>query len=137
MPQRSVTVAGYGCDGEGWRMTQFHTLGGLTISGNGDEAGVSGPRQRRLMAMLLIHRNAVVSVDRLADAVFEGEPTAAASTTLRSYVARLRRVINGDDPGVTLLTKPPGYLLQVPDQAFDVGRFESLLAEGRWAADPR
>ncbi len=47
-------------------MTQFHTLGGLTISGNGDEAGVSGPRQRRLVAMLLIHRNAVVSVDRLA-----------------------------------------------------------------------
>ena len=105
-------------------------MGGLTISGNGDEAGVSGARQRRLMAMLLIHRNAVVSMDRLADAVFIGEPTAA-STTLRSYVARLRRVINGHDPGVTLLTEPPGYLLQVPDQAFDVGRFESLLAEGR------
>jgi DNA-binding SARP family transcriptional activator len=41
------------------------------------------------MAMLLIHRNSVVSVDRLAEAVFAGDPTPAASTTLRSYVARL------------------------------------------------
>ena len=46
------------------------------------------------MAMLLIHRNSVVSVDRLAEAVFAGEPTPAASTTLRSYVARLRRVVD-------------------------------------------
>ena len=70
-------------------MIRFHALGGLTVTDNGDEVGIGGPRQRRLVAMLLIHRNAVVSVDRLADAVFAGEPTPAASTTLRSYVARI------------------------------------------------
>jgi DNA-binding SARP family transcriptional activator len=111
---------------------RFHALGGLTISDNGDEVSVAGTRQRRLVAMLLIHRNAVVSVDRLADAVFAGAPTPAASTTLRSYVARLRRVVDGDGSGPTfLLTKPPGYVLRVPDDAFDVGRFESMLGEGR------
>jgi DNA-binding SARP family transcriptional activator len=51
---------------------------------------IGGSRQRRLSAMLLIHRNTVVSVDRLAEAVFAGDPTAAARTTLRSYVARIR-----------------------------------------------
>ncbi len=112
-------------------MTEFHVLGGLSIVGNGDGASLPGQRQRRLVAMLLIHRNAVVSVDRLADAVFAGEPTAAASTTLRSYVGRLRKVIDGNGSGVTLLTKPPGYVLVVPDDSFDVGRFESLLGEGR------
>ena len=112
-------------------MTEFHVLGGLSISGNGDGESLPGQRQRRLVAMLLIHRNAVVSVDRLADAVFAGEPTAAASTTLRSYVGRLRRVIDGNGSGVTLLTKPPGYVLLVPDDSFDVGRFEALLDEGR------
>ena len=76
-------------------MIRFHALGGLTVTDNGDEVSIGGPRQRRLVAMLLIHRNAVVSVDRLAEAVFAGEPTAAASTTLRSYVARIRRVVDG------------------------------------------
>ena len=112
-------------------MTKFHALGGLSISGNGDGESLPGQRQRRLVAMLLIHRNAVVSVDRLADAVFAGEPTAAASTTLRSYVGRLRRVIDGNGSGVTLLTKPPGYVLLAPDDSFDVGRFEALLNDGR------
>ena len=45
--------------------------------------------------MLLIHRDTVVSTDRLADAVFAGEPTPAAATTLRSYVARFRKVVDG------------------------------------------
>ena len=84
-------------------MIRFHALGGLTVSEDGEEVALGGPRQRRLLAMLLIHRNAVVSVDRLADAVFAGEPTPAASTTLRSYVARIRRVVDvnglGSDGG--------------------------------------
>ena len=112
-------------------MTETHALGGLSIVGNGDGESFPGQRQRRLVAMLLIHRNAVVSVDRLADTVFAGEPTAAASTTLRSYVGRLRKVIDGNGSGVTLLAKPPGYVLVVPDGSFDVGRLESLLGEGR------
>ena len=77
-------------------MLEFQALGGLTVTDDGDEVSIGGPRQRRLVAMLLIHRNAVVSVDRLAEAVFAGEPTPAASTTLRSYVARIRRVVDGD-----------------------------------------
>ena len=44
-------------------MIRFHALGGLTVTDeHGDELGMGGSRQRRLMAMLLIHRNAVVSV---------------------------------------------------------------------------
>ena len=39
--------------------------------------------------MLLVHRNTVVSTDRLIDAVFAGDRTPAAATTLRSYVARI------------------------------------------------
>ena len=81
--------------------------------------------------MLLIHWNSVVSVDRLADAVFAGEPTPAASTTLRSYVARVRKVIEADGSAHAVVTRAPGYMLQLPDDAFDVGRFEAAVAEGR------
>ena len=61
-------------------MVQFHALGGVSVTEDGQELNLGGARQRRLLAALLIHRNSVVSVDRLADAVFAGEPTPAAST---------------------------------------------------------
>lgn len=110
-------------------MIRFHALGALTVTDDGEELGIGGPRQRRLLAMLLIHRGQVVSVDRLADAVFAGAPTAAASTTLRSYVARARRIL-GDSDGTELVTRAPGYLLRTPEDGFDVTCFEHGLAHG-------
>ena len=80
----------------GVSMLEHRALGGLTVTDDGDEVSVGGPRQRRLVAMLLVHRNAVVSADRLNEAVFPGDPTPAARTTLRSYVARLGKVTDGD-----------------------------------------
>ena len=81
-------------------MVEFTALGGLAVTESGEPVPIGGPRQRRLLAMLLIHANSVVSVDRLADAVFAGEPTPAANTTMRSYIARIRRVVdNGHEGG--------------------------------------
>ena len=115
----------------GVQMIRFHALGGLTVTDEqGGELGIGGPRQRRLLAMLLIHRNTVVSVDRLADAVFAGDPTPAASTTLRSYVARTRRLVDGAESGTVVVTQAPGYVLRVPVEAFDVTCFERSVAEG-------
>jgi WD40 repeat protein/DNA-binding SARP family transcriptional activator len=112
-------------------MLQYRALGGLTVADDGEDVGVGGPRQRRLVAMLLVHRNSVVSADRLNEAVFAGEPTPGAQTTLRSYVARLRKVVDGDGSGSGVVTQAPGYMLEVHDDAFDVARFERLVAEGR------
>lgn len=112
-------------------MLEYRVLGGFAV-GNGDgELSVGGPRQRRLAAMLLMHRNSVVSVDRLADVVFAGEPTSAAPTTLRSYVARLRRVVEFAGSGSQVVTRAPGYRLEVPDDAVDGARFEAALARAR------
>ena len=80
-------------------MVEFLALGALAVTESGEPVAIGGPRQRRLLAMLLIHGNTVVSVDRLAEAVFAGEPTPAASTTMRSYVARIRRVVNNGHEG--------------------------------------
>ena len=88
-------------------MVEFHALGAVTATEDGAEVNLGGPRQRRLLAMLLIHRGAVVSADRLAEAVFAGEPTPGAATTLRSYVARLRKAL-GDGPSV--VTRAPGWM---------------------------
>lgn len=117
-------------------MLEFRALGGLSVVEDGAELRVGGPRQRRLAAVMLIHRNQVVSVDRLGEVVFAGEPTPQAATTLRSYVARLRRVVEHPGSGSRVVTRPPGYLLEVGDEAFDVARFERSVAAGRaWLAE--
>ena len=110
-------------------MTELRSLGSLAVVVDGQDVPIGGPRQRRLLAMLLIHRGEVVSVDRLAEAVFAGEPTDAAATTLRSYVARMRRVLAGSDAEV--VTKAPGYALEVPADRHDAGRFDEFLQLGR------
>jgi WD40 repeat protein/DNA-binding SARP family transcriptional activator len=108
---------------------QVHALGPLRVTRDGEEVPVGGPRQRRLLAVLLVHGGAVVSVDRIAEAVFAGEPTPAAATTLRSYVARLRKVI-GDR---AVMTRPPGYQLVLPAEAVDVVAFEAGVEGARSA----
>src|SRR6188472_1244206 len=103
----------------GGNVIEFRALGPLAVVIDGAEASIGGPRQRRLLAMLLVHHGDVVSVDRLADAVFDGEPTEAARTTMRSYIARIRKVIAAGAPDVELVTRAPGYGLVGPRTGFD------------------
>lgn len=112
-------------------MIELRALGSLAVVVDGEETPIGGPRQRRLLAMLLVHHDDVVSVDLLAEAVFAGRPTEAARTTMRSYVARMRRVLGSDGVGVELVTKAPGYALRLPPDSFDVTLFESLLDTGQ------
>lgn len=112
-------------------MLQYHVLGGVRVTRDGEDVHVGGPRQRRLLAGLLVHRNEVVSTDRLVDAVFAGAPTPGAASTMRTYVMRLRRVVEVDGSNSVVETQSPGYVLRVPDDAVDVARFEHLVAEGR------
>jgi len=117
-------------------MRAYRVLGAVQILDQGVDLHVGGERQRRLLAMLLVHRNETVSTHRLVHAVFAGEPTPRAEATLRTYVARLRRVLEegGGDPGV-LETRPPGYVLWVPDEAIDAGAFEAGVTGGRALLD--
>jgi DNA-binding SARP family transcriptional activator/class 3 adenylate cyclase len=98
---------------------------------------VRSAKQRLLLAALLVHANAVVSVDRLTDVLWGDEPPADAAATLRNYVSRLRAVL---EPGRaaasrehTLMTRPPGYVLHVDAAEVDTSCFERLVAEGRVA----
>jgi len=104
-------------------MIGLHALGAVRVSRDGLDVPLGGPRQRRLLAVLLINRDSVVSVDRVAEAVFAGAPTEAAGTTLRSYVARLRKVL-----GPAIVTQAPGYRLDLDGARFDVAAFEELVA---------
>jgi DNA-binding SARP family transcriptional activator len=77
---------------------RFRILGPLEII---DVAGrwrsVPGSRQRVLLATLLLRANTPISVDELAETVWDGVPPAGYAQTLRSHVMRLRRSLQTQD----------------------------------------
>jgi DNA-binding SARP family transcriptional activator len=122
---------------------RFLVLGPLEVLDGEGSVPLGSAKQRLLLAALLVHANAVVSVDRLADILWGDEPPADAAATLRNYVSRLRSVLEpgrAGGPGSVLVTRPPGYVLRVGDGALDRLCFERLVGEGRRAlreGDPK
>ena len=112
---------------------EIQVLGPVELRDNGTEVPVGGPRQRRLLAALVVNAGKVVSVDRLIDAVWAGEePPEQAANTMRTYVSRLRATL-GDG---LIQKRDPGYSLVVDPEMVDATRFERLLtaAHARLAA---
>src|SRR4051812_33043673 len=95
---------------------------------------VGGEKPRRLLAVLLAHRNSVVSAERLIDALWT-DPPDAAGATLQSYISRLRRFVELGDERTSLRNRAPGYVLEVPETLVDAGRFEARLAAGEPLVD--
>jgi DNA-binding SARP family transcriptional activator/ABC-type transport system substrate-binding protein len=119
---------------------RFLVLGPLEVRGEEGGLPLGGAKQRAALAILLLHANEVVSRDRLIDGVWGESPPATASSTLDTYVSRLRKVLHSDDDRGRLLTRPPGYLLEVRDGELDLQVFELLFDQGRGAlkaGDPR
>ncbi|HEX6131145.1 MAG TPA: AfsR/SARP family transcriptional regulator, partial [Actinomycetota bacterium] len=114
---------------------RFRVLGPLEVTGADGPIALGGPKQRTVLAHLLLAANRVVSTEQLIDAVWGDEPPGSARNTLQSYVSSLRGVL-GDD---RLVHRPPGYSLVVAPEEVDALRFETLLRDARKAApvDPR
>lgn len=92
----------------------------------------AGAKQRALLALLLLHPNEVLSVDRLIDGLWGAEPPATAASALRVHVAKLRKIVPRS-VAVSLATRSPGYVLEVDRDLVDVHRFERLHSEGNRA----
>ena len=122
-------------------MLRLRVLGALDASVD-TGAGVlrpdlGGPRQRSVLALLLVARGQVVSVDRLVEDLWNGEAPPRAIGALQAYVSHLRRALEPDraprTPATVLVSEPPGYAIRVPPDAVDAWRFEALV---RQAAEP-
>jgi len=118
---------------------QFRVLGPVEVLDGDGPVDIGTPRQRALLARLLVDANRVVPLDRIIDDLWEGEPPAAATATLQSYVSLLRRVLEPDraprTPATVLVTRPPGYLLAVDDADLDAACFAAAVAKGRSLLD--
>jgi DNA-binding SARP family transcriptional activator len=114
----------------------FGVLGPLLMTSNGVRVPVGAPKQRAVLAMLLLNRNRPVSVESLINAVWDEDPVPAARSTIQAHVSNLRRLLRtaGVDPYQVLASAPPGYQLSIADADCDVARFVTAKAAGIQAA---
>ena len=109
-------------------MHEFRILGPLEVRDPARPAvGLGGPKQRALLALLLLHAGRVVPADRLLDDLWGEEPPPTAASSLQNLVSQLRKTLGRD----VIVTRPPGYVLQVEAAQVDLRRFEQMLAKAR------
>ncbi|MGO9082724.1 MAG: AfsR/SARP family transcriptional regulator [Streptosporangiaceae bacterium] len=115
-------------------VVEFGLLGPLLVRDGARRITVSAPRQRVLLAALLLEAGRAVSLDALADSLWDGEPPAGARGALHSAVQRLR-VSLGPSGAAVISTRPAGYCLDLADGEFDVAQFTALAGHGHAAAE--
>lgn len=111
------------------RGMQFRLLGPLEVSVDDRPIPLGGPKQRTVLASLLVHPNRVVPAEELIDQVWAEDPPNTARKTLQSYVTHLRRELGPE----RLQWRAPGYVLRVGPRELDAARFETLVHEAKTA----
>ncbi|GAA1665805.1 BTAD domain-containing putative transcriptional regulator [Fodinicola feengrottensis] len=112
---------------------------------DGRQVPVGAGKRRALLGCLALHGGQVLSVSRLVEALWEGEPPAGVRNQIQVYVSALRRVFAAAGlPDEVIRTDPAGYRLRLPAGSRDIDRFavrvteaEGRLADGQTAAAVR
>jgi DNA-binding SARP family transcriptional activator len=111
----------------------YRILGRFEVLGADGPVDLGPPKQRAVLAVLLLEAGRVVAAERLVELLWGDAPKALAS--LQAYVSNLRRALEPGrrprDPAAVLVTQAPGYRLGIDRQAVDALRFEDLVATGR------
>ncbi|MFC6019306.1 BTAD domain-containing putative transcriptional regulator [Plantactinospora solaniradicis] len=110
----------------------FGVLGPVEAVSDRGPVPLKGPRQRAVLARLLIARGRVVPVDRLVDDLWDVPPDGAVAA-IRTFVSDLRRALEPDrlprEQARLLVTAPPGYVLRAAPDGVDAWRFEAMVGE--------
>jgi DNA-binding SARP family transcriptional activator len=108
-------------------VAEFRVLGPLEVFVDGERLPLPVGKPRALLAVLLLHPNRPVAMEKLIDELWGDDPPARATKSLQVYISQLRKPLGAD----RLLTRPPGYELVIADDELDLERFERLAAAGR------
>lgn len=118
---------------------EFRVLGHLEVRSDGEVLPLGSAKQRLLLSLLLVNANQVVSADRIIDELWGDDAGPNHQNALWVHVSNLRSLLEPHrekrSEGSVLLTRSPGYLLQVAPDDVDAWRFEQLLREARGLLD--
>jgi DNA-binding SARP family transcriptional activator len=116
---------------------RFSLLGPVEAHLDGTRLPLGGPKQRAVLAMLLLNANRTVQVSQIIDGVWGADAPQRAVNTVQVYVSGLRRALDphpAADPAARLLTTHgTGYLLRADERSLDLLEFLSAAADGRRA----
>ena len=122
----------------------INVLGPFEVLRNGTDVTPSAPKLRQVLALLAMHVNKVVAVERFIEELWHDNPPRSATTTLQTYIYQLRKLYGLDvstgqrvpEPACgpvsapTLHTTYNGYMLSLPAEAVDLQRFLQLARKG-------
>lgn len=111
---------------------RFQLLGPVRAWRGEQALDLGSPQQVAVACVLLLHAGRPVTTQQLIDALWGEEPPPRAVGALRTYVSRLRGVIEPERaaraPAEVLVSVADGYALRIPEEAVDALAFEQALA---------
>lgn len=120
---------------------RISVLGPVRAWVDGGPVDLAGPKQRSVLVRLVLAHGNVVSVDRLIEDLWAGEPPPKALAALQAYISHLRRLL---EPGrvrrtaaQVIVSAAPGYCLRLPDEAVDVWSLEARVTAAEQHRDPQ
>jgi DNA-binding SARP family transcriptional activator/predicted ATPase len=119
-----------GSGGAGTPELEVRLLGPIEVERGGEQVALGGQKPRILLAVLALEPGRVVSVDRLVEALWPGDPPETALHAVQVYVSQLRKAL-----GPVIAARPPGYVLDLESERIDAHRFSRLAQEGRAALE--
>lgn len=112
---------------------EFRVLGALEVRRGADLVEVGSRNERKVLAALLVDANSVVSTSRLIEVLWGDDPPDSDRNALQTYVARLRSRLRTDDSSGPIVTRPPGYAIELRPHQLDSLQFRELLDQARAA----
>jgi DNA-binding SARP family transcriptional activator/tetratricopeptide (TPR) repeat protein len=107
---------------------RFSLLGPLRAWLGDVELALGSRQQRAVLALLLMRRGRVVGLGDLVDGIWGTDPPPGAVSVLRTYVSRLRKVLEPDrapgEPSRLVVSIGDGYVLRTDSVSIDLDQFE-------------
>jgi WD40 repeat protein/DNA-binding SARP family transcriptional activator len=108
-------------------MTLFRILGPLEVDVGGDTIPLGGPKQRAVLAHLVLRANQLVPAETLIDQIWPDEPPEKARNVIQTYVSHLRKALDPD----RIQSQGPGYRLRLDPSELDAARFDALMRDAK------
>src|SRR5215216_5410792 len=108
-------------------MTLFRILGPLEVDVGGDTVPLGGPKQRAVLAHLVLRANQLVLAETLIDQIWPEEPPEKARNVIQTYISHLRKALGHD----RIESNGPGYRLRLDPSELDAARFDALVKDAK------
>ena len=108
----------------------FRVLGALEAGSGGTLVELGPPKERALLAILLLHVGEIVPVERLIELLWGEAAPRTADHSIQIYISDLRKALEPLAGRRLIQRRPPGYQLDTPPETVDANRFEALVRQG-------